>query len=200
VTGKYTLTLHIRRNTLNIKAPKSRNFKGRLKGITMGRILRETGYTMENVLLSAVDIAKAYGRHKVLGGVSLSIRKGEAVALVGENGCGKSTLIRVLCGMTAPTGGSITVRPGARLALIPDRYEGISMTARKFLRHMLALEGAEWSAAEGYYREFRLEGMLDTPMKYLSKGTLQKIAAIQALAGERDALDRKSTRLNSSHT
>lgn len=143
---------------------------------------------MNAALLTAEDITKKYNRQVILNGVSLSVGKGEGIALVGENGCGKSTLLRILCRMTNPTSGKVICPPGLRIAFIPDRYEKINMTVRRFMRHMSRLEGFQYSAAERYCNEYGLNNMLDTPMKYLSKGTLQKIAVIQALQGERDIL------------
>ena len=139
-------------------------------------------------ILSAEHIGKTYGEHCVLNDISLCISRGEAVAFVGENGCGKSTLIRILCGLTRPTKGRVCVSADLRLALVPDRFDKVNMTIPKFMSHMLFLDGAKPDAAEPYYKAFLLEGMLDTPMKYLSKGTLQKAAVIQALAAQRDIL------------
>lgn len=139
-------------------------------------------------ILSAEHIGKTYDAHCVLKDISLSIGRGEAVAFVGENGCGKSTLIRILCGLTRPTSGHVCVSTDLRLALVPDRFDKVNMTMPRFMSHMLALDGAKPDAAEPYYKAFLLDGMLDTPMKYLSKGTLQKAAVIQALAAKRDIL------------
>lgn len=139
-------------------------------------------------LLSASHISKKYGGNTVLKDVNLRIGKGETLALVGGNGCGKSTLLRILSGVTKPSSGAVSVLPGARAGFIPDRYEKINMTASAFLTHMAAMEGKDSKALERFYRMFFLEAMLDTPMKYLSKGTLQKVAVIQALLGERDIL------------
>lgn len=139
-------------------------------------------------LLCAEHIRKVYEGRTVLEDVSISVRRGEAVAFVGENGCGKSTLLRILSGMTAPTSGTVHFAKGMRAGLIPDRYEKLPLTISRFMSHMQSLEGLGESAVQGYYRMFALEDMLDTPMKYLSKGTLQKVAAVQALAGQRDIL------------
>jgi ABC-2 type transport system ATP-binding protein len=139
-------------------------------------------------LFRASHVSKRYGGRAVLKDVDLVVNKGEAIAIVGENGCGKSTLLRILAGVTKPSGGSVTLSPKAKAGFIPDRYEKINMKAAVFLSHMAAMEGKRPGAAEGLCRAFFLDGMLDTPMKYLSKGALQKVAAVQALIGERDIL------------
>ena len=62
--------------------------------------------------LNLVDIAKAFGAREVLRGVSMDIRPGEFVAIVGHSGCGKSTLLRLLAGLDAPSGGRLTADGG----------------------------------------------------------------------------------------
>jgi len=55
-------------------------------------------------------LSSAYGKNVVLTDVSFTVQKGEVVSLVGPSGSGKSTLLRVLVGLTAPTGGSVTLQ------------------------------------------------------------------------------------------
>lgn len=54
-------------------------------------------------VLEMKNISKQYGENAVLQGVSLSVKKGEIHALLGENGAGKSTLMNVLFGMRSST-------------------------------------------------------------------------------------------------
>lgn len=60
-----------------------------------------------DILLSASEVHSAYGRIKALQGVSLEVRKGETVALIGANGAGKSTFLRVLSGVQPMSAGQI---------------------------------------------------------------------------------------------
>jgi simple sugar transport system ATP-binding protein len=65
---------------------------------------------MEQPLIEFRDISKSFGSVYALRGVSLTVRKGEIVALLGDNGAGKSTLIKILSGVHSPDTGEIHVR------------------------------------------------------------------------------------------
>jgi ABC-type sugar transport system ATPase subunit len=60
------------------------------------------------VMLEAVGITKSYGAVQALRGIDFRIRRGETVALVGDNGAGKSTFVKILSGVTQPTSGTIS--------------------------------------------------------------------------------------------
>jgi ABC-2 type transport system ATP-binding protein len=64
--------------------------------------------------LAARGIRKSFGRRKVLAGVDLDIASGELAAVVGENGTGKTTLLRILAGDLRPDAGSVAIsgKPG----------------------------------------------------------------------------------------
>jgi len=67
-----------------------------------------TGHSVPMVEIEGV--AKRYGNGQpVLGGISLSVAKGEFVSLIGPSGCGKSTVLKLISGLTQPTSGSIRV-------------------------------------------------------------------------------------------
>ncbi len=59
------------------------------------------------ILISVQELQKGFGGHEVLRGVSFSLQKGEKMGLVGANGCGKSTLMRLLTGELTPDEGQI---------------------------------------------------------------------------------------------
>jgi simple sugar transport system ATP-binding protein len=68
------------------------------------------------VVLAAREVGKRFGETTALRGVSLEVRAGEVLGLVGANGAGKSTLTKILSGTEAPTSGHVEVR-GARVRL-----------------------------------------------------------------------------------
>jgi branched-chain amino acid transport system ATP-binding protein len=62
---------------------------------------------MSEALLEVKDLHAAYGLSRVLFGVSLEVRRGECVCLLGRNGVGKSTTLRAIMGLTPPSSGSV---------------------------------------------------------------------------------------------
>ncbi|TGR62245.1 sugar ABC transporter ATP-binding protein, partial [bacterium M00.F.Ca.ET.194.01.1.1] len=82
---------------------------------------------MAERLIELRDIAKSYGHVYALGGVNLSVDRGEVVGLIGDNGAGKSTLIKILSGVVKPTSGEILVRdnPVAGWSAARSRDAGI---------------------------------------------------------------------------
>ena len=60
-------------------------------------------------LLEARGLQHSFGRVRILRGLDLSLREGEALAVVGPNGAGKTTLLRILAGLMRPTAGQVLV-------------------------------------------------------------------------------------------
>ena len=59
------------------------------------------------ILISVQNLEKGFGAHAVLRDVTFSLQKGEKMGLVGVNGCGKTTLMRLMTGQMQPDGGQI---------------------------------------------------------------------------------------------
>ena len=72
-------------------------------------------------LLQAEDLTLLYGERAILRGVSLSLRRGERLALLGRNGAGKTTLLRLLAGETVPDEGSIWHEADSRLSVLDQQ-------------------------------------------------------------------------------
>jgi branched-chain amino acid transport system permease protein len=79
------------------------------------------------VLVEVVDVVKQFGGIRALGGVSLTIREGELVGLVGPNGSGKTTLVGLMSGAHSPTSGDIRVAGRSILRLEPHAIAHLGM-------------------------------------------------------------------------
>src|SRR5687768_15537126 len=71
-------------------------------------------------LVIASDLHLAYGPKVLLDGASFSIGPSDRIGLVGANGTGKSSLVKILGGVISPDGGTLTFRRGARVGYLPQ--------------------------------------------------------------------------------
>lgn len=88
-------------------------------------------------LIELNNLSVAYGSHKVLRDVSLTINQGEILTVVGPNGSGKTTLFRALIGSAKPASGWITRSDNLRIGYVPQRLHigtTLPITVERFLR------------------------------------------------------------------
>ncbi|MBS1709525.1 MAG: ABC transporter ATP-binding protein [Armatimonadetes bacterium] len=135
------------------------------------------------------------GEVRALDGVSLGLRAGETLAVVGESGCGKTTLARAVLGLQPMSGGSVTVggvkvgrpRPdqASRIGMVwQDPFASVNplWQVKKILGEPLALAGAS-TDLDGLMREVGLDPILATRYPHqLSGGQRQRVAIGRALA------------------
>lgn len=169
------------------------------------------------VMIRARDIVKSFGANRVLHGVSLTLRKGEVVAVIGPSGSGKSTLLRCLNHLETIDGGSIEIEgetlaePGAdqRSRYVPDaevrricRKMGMVFQSFNLFPHMTVLQNIIEApmTVKGMARDaivpiadalLRKVGLLEKRDNYpsrLSGGQKQRVAIARALAMEPDIM------------
>jgi ATP-binding cassette subfamily F protein 3 len=87
-------------------------------------------------LLSVTDISKSHADEEIFSGVTFAIEPNERVALIGRNGTGKTTLLRLIAGLDSPDRGRISLGGWARLAYLPQTPAGHSETP--VMAHVLA--------------------------------------------------------------
>src|SRR3989449_55686 len=92
-------------------------------------------------LLTANDLALAYGHQRLLESVTLSVAPGEKVGLVGRNGCGKTSLLRILAGHQEADAGDVARRRGLRIGYLPQEFE---LNAKLTVRENIDAESILW--------------------------------------------------------
>jgi ABC-type branched-subunit amino acid transport system ATPase component len=156
----------------------------------------------ETQLLKIDKINTFYGKSHVLNDVSLDVREGEIVALLGRNGAGKSTLLKSLAGLVPPAAGSIDFQGKqiaglaapdiARLGLgyVPQGrglFAGMSVADNLALgrlgRKTDGSNGTVWDEETAFEHFPRLKERLDVHADYLSGGEQQMAAVARALSG-----------------
>jgi phospholipid/cholesterol/gamma-HCH transport system ATP-binding protein len=84
---------------------------------------------LEDPLIDLRGVSKRFGQNVILDGVDLCVYPGEALAIIGPSGTGKSTSLRIMAGLTAPDQGDVYVRGERRIGLAEDQRKptGIGM-------------------------------------------------------------------------
>ncbi len=144
--------------------------------------------------LEVKDLHKRYGQITALGGVDLTVGRGELVGLLGPNGAGKSTLVKIACGLVRATGGTAVVcgspagsRPArASLGYLAElfRFPGWC-TADEVLALHQRLAGSDEGARERS-ELLELVGLSEGASRRvdaMSKGMQQRLGIAQALIG-----------------
>ena len=150
-------------------------------------------------MIVAKNITKKFGKLKALDNVSVTFSKGECIALLGPNGCGKTTLIKSLLGMVVPDSGSIHFdnelisnkwRYRSQIGYMPQigRYPE-NMTIAHVIDMMKDIrKGTNTNPDEVLVKSFGLKNMMQKKMSTLSGGTTQKVSAALAFMFNPDVL------------
>jgi ATP-binding cassette subfamily F protein uup len=95
-----------------------------------------------SAILTAADLTVRYNERTILDGATLGIDEGDRIGLVGRNGCGKTTFLRILAGLQSPDGGEVTARRGLVVSYLPQDFTldaslDVRGNVRQGARHVL---------------------------------------------------------------
>jgi ABC-type polysaccharide/polyol phosphate transport system ATPase subunit len=127
-----------------------------------------------------------------LKGISCDIAGGQNLGLLGHNGAGKTSLLRVMAGIYPPSSGTVYSR--GSIGCLIEMGTGLSaeMTGNEVIRHQMMMNGAdegEWNAISDEITEFtELGSYLDLPTRTYSNGMQARLIAALATAWPRDIL------------
>lgn len=150
-------------------------------------------------MIIATNVSKQFGKLKALNDISVTCTKGECIALIGPNGCGKTTLIKSILGMVVCDSGFITFNGKnishnweyrAQIGYMPQtgRFPE-NMTIGQVLKMMKDIRGGSGGPLdEELVNKFSVNEILNKRMRTLSGGTRQKICASLAFLFNPDVL------------
>lgn len=141
-------------------------------------------------ILECKNVNKAYKKnHPVLNNLNLIIPSGRIVGLLGPNGCGKSTLIKMVAGILQPNSGEITVngipvgeKTSAMISYLPERtYLNSSMKVKEIIKFFSDFyEDFDAERATKLFSDLGID--INANLKTLSKGTKEKVQLILVMS------------------
>ena len=151
------------------------------------------------ILLNAEKISKGYSDRQLLDGCSLAVGQGDKIGLIGVNGTGKSTLLKVMAGVDFPDSGTVTRSGGVRVAYLPQNPEfAPETTVLQQVMTGVAIDKARAKEAKVVQQadEYQCKSILtqlglsdyDQPIGQLSGGQKRRVALACALAAESEVL------------
>ncbi|MEY5025988.1 MAG: hypothetical protein RLZZ244_1516 [Verrucomicrobiota bacterium] len=170
-----------------------------------------------DAILSATQISVAFGAKPLLSQATVAILEGERVGLVGRNGCGKSSFLKIAAGVIQPDSGQITQRRGLLTGYLPQEFEleenasvleavlaGASAVQALLAEYDRTPPDSPHAAAlleriehlEGWTLESRARSLLshlhapdpERPVRHLSGGEKRRVALCRALIARPDLL------------
>ncbi len=139
-------------------------------------------------LVTTNKITVKYGSHTVLRDVSINVKAGEIVTIVGPNGSGKTSLVKTIIGAIEPVSGSLNLKKDLRIGYIPQRLNidhTLPITVQRFLNLTQKVPVAECQTALDMAG---VPGLLKMQMANLSGGQFQRVLLARALQGSPEIL------------
>ena len=151
------------------------------------------------ILLNAENLSKGYSDRQLLDGCSLAINEGDKVGLIGVNGTGKSTLLKIIAGLDFPDSGTVTRANGVQVAYLPQNpvFEPQATILEQVMKGVaIDEEQADEARIRQQADEYQCKTILtklgfsdyDQRIELLSGGQKRRVALACALAAEAQVL------------
>ena len=141
-------------------------------------------------LVNLESVSHAFGTRVLLDGVSLGIGAGEVIGVVGRNGDGKTTLLRILTGDLVPDSGRVTISNSASVGVLSQHQAG---SPGETIRQVVLDGAADHTYAARADRREIVEALLagvdlERPIETLSGGERRRVGLVEVLLGDHDLI------------
>ena len=156
----------------------------------MFRVYRDRGNTLKDRILFAGR--RRYEEHWVLNGVSFEVKRGEAIGLIGQNGCGKSTTLKMLTKILYPDEGTIEMK--GRVSSLIELGAGFhpDLSGRENIYTNASIFGLSRKEIDARLEDIiafsELEAFIDDPVRTYSSGMYMRLAFAVAINVDADIL------------
>ena len=144
------------------------------------------------MIIRCVNLSKEYNKKIIVDKLNFEVEKGEIFALLGANGAGKTSTIKMLLGLTRPTSGEASIDSNIRVGFSPESpYFPPFLSGREVLEYYAGITGIQRSDRKKIILQLLEKVGLENDRlqtKKYSKGMLQRLSLAQALIGDPDLL------------
>lgn len=152
---------------------------------------------MNNVLISVENLSLRFPNHQVLSNLSFTVKRGDFLGVIGENGVGKTTLVRLILRQLRPSAGKIVLKKGLRIGYVPQ-FRNIDVEYPLSVKDFVSLNYTgiklpwlskkERARVDEVMAKVGLTQIADRPLGLASGGEKQKAYLAQALLKHPDLL------------
>lgn len=123
-------------------------------------------------LVQLENVSVSYGGKPVCGNISFTVTRGEQAAIVGRNGCGKSSILKLICGEKMDYTGSLIMNGQLKISYVPQKTDHLRGTLREYAEKL----GIDLSLFLAILRKFDFSsGLFEQHMEHFSAGQKKKV-------------------------
>ncbi|GHP13127.1 ABC transporter ATP-binding protein [Lentilactobacillus fungorum] len=152
---------------------------------------------MSETLISVENLSLSFPNHPVLSDLSFQVNRGDFLGVIGENGIGKTTLVRVILGQLRPSAGKLVIQEGVKIGYVPQ-FRNVDIEYPLSIKDFIALNFTgiklpwlskkERQRVKKVIQQVGLAKIADRPLGLASGGEKQKAYLAQALINQPDLL------------
>ena len=179
--GARSAALMKRAKNIQRRREKEMEEKGKLlKNVEqVGELKLTTLRHPKQVLIRVEDGKVAYDGRIVCENIRFQVQQGARIALSGQNGCGKSSVLKTLCGVGGSLEGTVSIAAGLTVSYVPQSTEGLSGGLREYI----SANGLDETLFKAILRNMGLSReQFDRPLQYFSQGQKKKVLLAASLS------------------
>ena len=141
-----------------------------------------------DIILNISHLNKKYGKKQVLEDIDIEFQAGKIVSVIGENGCGKSTLFKIILGLAKPSYGNVDLKSHFANGMVETPAFFPHFTGKENLKIFLYKKIIDEDKLSDLANKFNMSDDLDTVVSKYSLGMKQKLAIIYIILSDADIM------------